>query len=312
MEPLGTIIKRARDGRKLSLSQAAELTRISYRHLQSIEEGRFRDLPGGMYNRAFLRAYAEFLELDPKPLLERYDSEYASQDRTAKAKVKVPQEPPRKPPSPVLVWFVMLVASVAGVFLSRQWIKQIFSPFFLRPPSAAQVAQPQAQTAPQPAASPQASPAQTSLQTAAPPVQSGSIPVSVPSPEPQPAGTAAAASAPTAAPPQPVGPSTAGTRAPTADPEKPSDRLTLHIVAEQSCWTSVTADSNRVLARELRSGDERTLDAAQEFTLVLGNAGGVRVDINGKPARPLGRSGQVLSVKITRENYTEFLQNRNP
>jgi len=47
----------------------AAATRIRRRHLEALEEWRLDDLPGVVYARGYLRAYAEHLELDPRPLL---------------------------------------------------------------------------------------------------------------------------------------------------------------------------------------------------------------------------------------------------
>ena len=64
MNSLASELKAARERRNVVLSQIAEETRIGLRHLESLEEGRYSDLPGGIYNRAFIKAYCEFLNLD--------------------------------------------------------------------------------------------------------------------------------------------------------------------------------------------------------------------------------------------------------
>jgi hypothetical protein len=72
---------------------------------------------------------------------------------------------------------------------------------------------------------------------------------------------------------------------------------------------SVNSDGTRVLVRLLEPGAHQTFDADDRFYIVLGNAGGVRLRINGKPARPLGKPGEVVRVLITTQNISDFLEN---
>lgn len=65
----GAVLSRERGARSLSLERIAAATRIRRRYLEALEEWRLEDLPGPVYARGYLRAYAEHLELDPRPLL---------------------------------------------------------------------------------------------------------------------------------------------------------------------------------------------------------------------------------------------------
>jgi transcriptional regulator with XRE-family HTH domain len=64
MNPLGA----ARRARGLSLADIANATRLSPRHVQAIDEGRFADLPAGIYGRAYVRAVARAVDLDAAEL----------------------------------------------------------------------------------------------------------------------------------------------------------------------------------------------------------------------------------------------------
>jgi hypothetical protein len=57
----------------------------------------------------------------------------------------------------------------------------------------------------------------------------------------------------------------------------------------------------------LQPGEVQSFDAAEKFQIVLGNAGGVRLKINGKPAKPLGKPGEVLKVLINEQNLQDIL-----
>ncbi|GAC1659915.1 MAG: hypothetical protein NVS9B15_23530 [Acidobacteriaceae bacterium] len=65
----GDTLRAARVGRRLSLDDAASATCISSRYLLALEAEDLDRLPGEVYRQGFLRTYAEFLCLDPAPLL---------------------------------------------------------------------------------------------------------------------------------------------------------------------------------------------------------------------------------------------------
>jgi cytoskeleton protein RodZ len=67
---IGQSLRDARTARNLSLEQAAQDTRISIRFLEALEEEDFTALPAPVYVRGFLRSYANYLGIDPQPLVE--------------------------------------------------------------------------------------------------------------------------------------------------------------------------------------------------------------------------------------------------
>lgn len=72
-QTLGDQLRQARQGRNLSLEQAAEGTRIRVHYLEALEAGDFSRLPSKAQARGFLRAYAGYLDLDAEGLLEVID-----------------------------------------------------------------------------------------------------------------------------------------------------------------------------------------------------------------------------------------------
>src|SRR2546426_6670717 len=60
----GELLRRARQGRGLTLQRIAQITKIPLRHLDALERDEFAALPGGMYRRAHVRAYADAVGLD--------------------------------------------------------------------------------------------------------------------------------------------------------------------------------------------------------------------------------------------------------
>lgn len=75
MEPLGAWLRRERETRNVSLEEIADLTRIPMQTLERIEEGRFTELPGEVFVKGFLRAYARSLGVRPDDVLARYGTE---------------------------------------------------------------------------------------------------------------------------------------------------------------------------------------------------------------------------------------------
>jgi cytoskeleton protein RodZ len=85
MDELGTILREAREARGLTLAQVQEKIRIGTKFLDALETGKYEQLPTPVHTRGYLRNYARFLELDPKPLLERLASVRSSQERSTAA-----------------------------------------------------------------------------------------------------------------------------------------------------------------------------------------------------------------------------------
>jgi hypothetical protein len=69
---LGCRLRDARLLRGETLHDVAERTKISVSCLHAIEDDRFDKLPGGLFNRAYIRAYADAVGLDPDPLVREY------------------------------------------------------------------------------------------------------------------------------------------------------------------------------------------------------------------------------------------------
>jgi cytoskeleton protein RodZ len=87
----------------------------------------------------------------------------------------------------------------------------------------------------------------------------------------------------------------------------PADGLHLAIAPTAPCWMQATTGGNRLFAALLNPGERRSVDAAAEVTLRIGDPAACAFTINGKPARAPGAPGQATTVVITRENYREFL-----
>ena len=72
MASFGETLKRERELREISLRQIAEATKINIRYLEALEENRFDVLPGGLFNKGFIRAYSTFIGIDSEAMVNSY------------------------------------------------------------------------------------------------------------------------------------------------------------------------------------------------------------------------------------------------
>ncbi|MEP6788735.1 MAG: helix-turn-helix transcriptional regulator, partial [Acidobacteriota bacterium] len=69
---LGEKLRQAREDKGFSLSEVADQTRISSLYLESIENDDYKILPGGIFNKGFVKSYAKFVGVDEQEALADY------------------------------------------------------------------------------------------------------------------------------------------------------------------------------------------------------------------------------------------------
>jgi hypothetical protein len=79
------------------------------------------------------------------------------------------------------------------------------------------------------------------------------------------------------------------------------------LLTRAESWLQTTVDGGEPRERLLPPGRTITFEGKHEVTLRIGNAAAVSLWINGQPARPLGREGQVVTLRITRETAQGLL-----
>jgi len=87
-----------------------------------------------------------------------------------------------------------------------------------------------------------------------------------------------------------------------------SERLVVELDLSADCWISISVDGKSPLAQQFHLGDHQRIEADREISVDVANAGAIRMTINGKPAKPLGRSGVPGRVRLTRDNLPSFLE----
>jgi cytoskeletal protein RodZ len=110
---LGEVLRAAREAKGVDLVRVERDTKIRARYLSAMERGEYRELPGAVYTKGFLRNYGVYLGLDPEYLIDLYRLETASlPGRSA----------PAPPPRPITVRrsraLVVTPGAVAAVVLT--------------------------------------------------------------------------------------------------------------------------------------------------------------------------------------------------
>jgi len=106
----GENLKRAREMRGVSLDEISAATRIATRFLQAIENEQWDQLPGGVFNRGFVRAVAHYLGLDEENIVAEYV--LAAGDRQS-VPVWTGRPPAVAAEQPWLAWILAIVVILA-------------------------------------------------------------------------------------------------------------------------------------------------------------------------------------------------------
>src|SRR5262245_59469038 len=97
---------------------------------------------------------------------------------------------------------------------------------------------------------------------------------------------------------------------PTASSSAPAQSagLTMEIVPKGDCWVSVTVDGEHSFSALLKAGEKRQVNAHEEISLNVGDAGTFGYTLNGKDGRPLGAAGEVVSRRITLGDIKDYVR----
>lgn len=129
----GEELRRERELRQITLREISESTKISLRYLEALERNEFEGLPGGVFNRGFVRAYAQFIGVDPEAMVNAYLLQEQAQSSPGtgdghllrRLRSKTVREGDRKPTAPVLRWVLLalaLITILAGLYFAlRAW-----------------------------------------------------------------------------------------------------------------------------------------------------------------------------------------------
>ncbi|SDI95213.1 helix-turn-helix domain-containing protein [Natribacillus halophilus] len=126
MGELGQFLQAQREEKGWGLDEVQARTKIQKRYLLAIEEGRYDDLPGAFYARAFIKSYAEALDLEPEEVFAEYEHDLPKPrkesvelpTRAERSNKRASQENEKKNPVlPAILVVAFLVAIVGVIWL---------------------------------------------------------------------------------------------------------------------------------------------------------------------------------------------------
>src|SRR5512135_1329710 len=268
----GDNLKREREMRGVTLDEIAAATRIATRFLQAIENEQWDQLPGGVFNRGFVRAVAHYLGLDEENIVAEYT--LAVGDRQS-VPVWTGRPPAVTPEQPWLAWIIAAVVVLA--LLAGGWFGMRRFLAWRADRRTAQAAAVSAASSPESTGVPQQ------------PVPEPAPPSNVAPPPDIPYGTSGAPAAAT------------GSASATAPNSPATEVFDLKIEAGRKTKVAVDADSNRVFEGTMKAGENRTFSAKDRFDVSAKDAGALLLELNGKTLAPIGPHGHAGKVTLTRD-----------
>lgn len=121
---LGDILRKRREELHLSLEDVSQNLRIRLTFLKALEEGHIDQLPGIAYASGFIRAYAEFLDLDVEEIVKRFRAEHQATEYQQKLLFPAPV-PQSGVPAAVIIFvgFIIIVGGYIGWYKMTDHVK---------------------------------------------------------------------------------------------------------------------------------------------------------------------------------------------
>jgi cytoskeletal protein RodZ len=129
---IGERLRFAREERGIPLREISDQTRISVHFLEAIETNDYKRLPGGIFNRSFVKAYARYVGYDEKEAVEAYtryvrdqgDNSEDSAPALYNSKVYTDAPATRSPFLTVVLAVVILAILTAAALFLVNWYQQ--------------------------------------------------------------------------------------------------------------------------------------------------------------------------------------------
>ncbi|MGB4704827.1 MAG: RodZ domain-containing protein [Candidatus Saccharicenans sp.] len=284
MESIGQQLKKEREARGLTLKDISLETKISLRYLEAIEDDRLEILPGGFFTRQIIKTYLTHIGLKPEEWLAKFNLPGQKSEEKPLEKDKESEEKGEPGTGEIKYYLASKEKFPAAPESPRQkefplnrviWISLsviIFGLFVFLIYLSIKM---------------------TEKEVAGRDAREKySVQVVIPAEEKEESAAAT------------------GTQVEKEIPPPPHiSGLTLELEFNEDCWIQVYADGNLVVDGLKQEGFRIQVRAESELVINLGNAGGVSYRLNGKPGIPFGRRGAVVkNIRITGENYSQFLQ----
>ncbi|MBH0206669.1 MAG: helix-turn-helix domain-containing protein [Nitrospira sp.] len=297
MESVGEFFRQVRETKGLTVDEVSSKTRIRSDFVKALEDGNFSKLPDQVFARGFVRSYARSLGLDEEDAIQRFAKSagtfYEKQDERERLKVRQAEEERKRQSNRKAVAVAIGIAVLTLIFLLSREQSTVLKraepePAFPKqstqtvknPPVAAATKEPEPvaeSTKPNATGAAALTPVPDARRSEPTPP-----PIAASKPE---AETVSAVSVGTDGPLSGISLEAAGAMADT--------QLVLDLEATELSWVVVQIDNGSPQESLLRPGEKAQWKGRDQFVLTLGNAGGVKAELNGKPQKPFGPSGKV-------------------
>ncbi len=259
----GLYLQTARIEKKMSIESLAAETRIRDEVLKRLETEDHEHLPHEVFVKGFIRSYALAVGADVQEALERYRASRALHHIKTNRKLTPAARPNR--------FWLGLATAVGAVLLVAALTLYLYARFNT-PPEISDAA------------------------STAPAAKQQDAASTVPAAKQQDAAgkvTAVDQSAPPRAATEPPTAPSSAKESPT--PEK---QYVLEIKAIEETWLKIIVDDQAAQEMTLQTNEVRQIQAASLYNLLIGNAGGVELKLNGEPVELGGKSGQVVNIQL--------------
>jgi cytoskeleton protein RodZ len=278
---LGAQLKQEREKQGLTLEQISLSTKIGTRMLRALEEEHFDQLPGGIFNKGFIRAYARCLHMDEERAIAEYMAATGtstpannSEEHDQMPVLELPRE--KEQEASDLPWGIFAIVLLLAAIGFAGW--GLYS----------RESQKSASVSASPAASGPSAPAATGETSA--PAQKPSEPVDS-SAQPVDATTAVPAGGSTSS--QQV----IASSSPVLAPAVPArGNLLVVIKAREDSWLSISVDGEIVTRALLAAPAQKSVRAEKEIVIKAGNIGALDFEFNGQKLPTQGDYGEVKTL----------------
>jgi len=264
VESFGARLKREREQRKITLDDVSVSTKIATKFIVALEEEHFDQLPGGIFNKGFVRAYARHLGIDENQAIA---------DFVAASAPSVPEIPPEE--TPVLAAMAVRVPESKKKSRSNDGI-----PWGIVAAGLLVIA---------------VGFALWGFHSREKPIPRSVVATPVQSEKTQPATPETAIPVSQPAPPGPSAGAPEAVALPATSAAK-AGVFTVLIKAREDSWVSITADGKPVIQDTLTSASEKSIEARNQIVIKAGNVGALDISFNGKQLAPQGHDKQVKTL----------------
>lgn len=270
---VGELLKKAREESGKDLKEISHILKIRFDYLHAIEEGDFKKLPEEVYIKGYIREYSELLNIDPETALQAYVQQKTS-SKVEKTEIPVAMSSGNKKSKTKYI-IILLLLIVLGFII-----------IFILPSSKEE-------------REPSQAPIQKKNIILPPKIDPSEVtPLPLETKQEGSPSLAEKKEEVITLPKDNTKEIAISKRHTRENIVKTRPQHVLKLTATDTVWLLVTIDKTKQKEMLLKPGETVTLQAKEDFSLKLGNAGGVDVVFDSKKIGKLGRKGQVVRLNL--------------